>query len=118
MYKARQLLNKSSLIGIYYLYIYPYFTYCLESWGCASKTQLNPLFLLKKKITRVMTFLHYLTHTEPICNALHILPFHKLVFYSIGIFMYKYFINSLPYLYINCMLKIVVYIRTALTVIP
>ena len=49
MYRARNFLNKSSLIGLYYSYIYPYFTYCLETWGCASKTQLNPLFLLKKK---------------------------------------------------------------------
>ena len=49
MYRPRNFLNKSSLIGLYYSYIYPYFTYCLETWGCASKTQLNPLFLLQKK---------------------------------------------------------------------
>ena len=43
-----------------------------------------------------MTFSHYLAHTEPIFNALHILPFHKLFLYSTGIFMYKYSINCLP----------------------
>ena len=43
-----------------------------------------------------MTFSHYLAHTEPIFNALHILPFHKLFFYSTGKFMYKYSINCLP----------------------
>ena len=96
MYRARNFLNKSSLIGLYYSYIYPYFTYCLETWGCASKTQLNPLFLLQKKIIRIMTFLHYLAHTEHIFNDLHILPFHKLFLYSTGIFMYKYSINCLP----------------------
>ena len=31
MYKANNFLNKSSLIDLYYSYIYPYFTYCLES---------------------------------------------------------------------------------------
>ena len=51
MYRARHFLNKSSLIGLYYSYMYPYFTYCLETWGCASKTQLNPLFLLQKNNT-------------------------------------------------------------------
>ena len=96
MYRARNFLNKSSLIGLCYSYIYPYFTYCLETWGCASKTQLNPLFLLPKIIVRIMTFSHYLAHTEPIFNALHILPFHKLFLYSTGIFMYKYSINCLP----------------------
>ena len=60
MYRARNFLNKSSLIGLYYSYIYPYLTYCLESWSCASKTQLNPLFLLPKQIIRIMTFSHYL----------------------------------------------------------
>ena len=49
MYRAKNFLNKSSLIGLYYSYIYSYFTYCLETWGCASKTQPNPLFLLQKK---------------------------------------------------------------------
>ena len=49
MYRARNFLNKSTLIGLYYYYIYPYITYCLETWGCVSKTQLNPLFLLQKK---------------------------------------------------------------------
>ena len=43
-----------------------------------------------------MTFSHYLAHTEPIFNVLHILPFHTLFFYSTGIFMYKYSINCLP----------------------
>ena len=51
MYRARNFFNKSSLIGLYYSYIYPYFTYSLETWGCASKTQLNPLFLLKNNNT-------------------------------------------------------------------
>ena len=32
-----------------YAYIYPYMTYCIEVWGCASQTQLNCLFLLQKK---------------------------------------------------------------------
>ena len=96
MYRARNFLNKSSLIGLYYSYIYPYFTYCLETWGCASKTKLNPLFLLKKKIVRIMTFSHYLAHTEPIFNDLPLLPFHKFFLYSTGIFMYKYSINCLP----------------------
>ena len=30
MYKARQYLNKSSLVNLYYSYVYPYLTYCIE----------------------------------------------------------------------------------------
>ena len=42
-----------------------------------------------------MTFSHYLAHTEPIFNALQILPSYKLFLYNTGIFMYKYLINCL-----------------------
>ena len=31
MHRAKNFLNKSSLVGLYYSYIYPYFTYCLET---------------------------------------------------------------------------------------
>ena len=30
MYKTRQYLNKSSLVNLYYSYVYPYLTYCIE----------------------------------------------------------------------------------------
>ena len=46
MYKARQFLTKKALLMLYHAYIYPYMTYCIEVWGCASQTQLNCLFLL------------------------------------------------------------------------
>ena len=36
MYKARKYLNKNSLKNLYHAYIYPYLTYCVEVWGCAS----------------------------------------------------------------------------------
>ena len=51
MYRTRIFFNTSSLIRLYYSYIYPHFTYCLETWGCASKTQLNPLFPPQKNNT-------------------------------------------------------------------
>ena len=41
MYIARQFLTKKALLMLYYAYIYPYMTYCIEVWGHASQTQLN-----------------------------------------------------------------------------
>ena len=49
MYKARQFFTIKALLMLYHAYIYPYMTYCIEVWGCASQTQLNCLFLLQKK---------------------------------------------------------------------
>ena len=96
MYKARRYLNKSSLKNLYHAYIYPYLTYCIEVWGCASKCQLNALLLLQKKIIRIMTFSPYLAHTDPIYKDLAILPFDKIVIDRIGITMFKVEYELLP----------------------
>ena len=42
MYKAQNYINKKALLGLYHLYIYPYFIYCIESWGNASNCHLDP----------------------------------------------------------------------------
>ena len=96
MYKARQYLNKSSLVNLYYSYVYPYLTYCIEVWGCAYPTHLQCLFLLQKKIIRIITFSHYLAHTEPLFMSLEILPLEKIFYPRCGLMMYKYHNNLLP----------------------
>ena len=96
MYKARRYLNKVSLKNLYYAYIYPYFTYCIEVWGSAAKCHVNSLSLLQKKIIRIMTFFPYLAHTAPIFIDLAILPFNKIFIDRIGITMFKVEYKLLP----------------------
>ena len=80
MYKARHFLPKKALLMLYHAYIYPYMTYCIEVWGCASQTQLNCLFLLQKKIIRIMNFSHYLAHTNPLFLSMEVLHLRKIFF--------------------------------------
>ena len=96
MYKARRFLNKKSLLSLYHSYIYPYLIYCIEIWGCAAPSHLHSLFLLQKKIVRIMTFAPYLAHTEPIFNSLELLPVQKIFINRIGIVMFKYSCDMLP----------------------
>ena len=96
MFKARQFLTKKALLMLYHAYIYPYMTYCIEVWGCASQTQLNCLFLLQKKIIRIMSFSHYLAHTNPLFLSMEVLPLMKIFLYKVGLIMYKYSNNLLP----------------------
>ena len=96
MYKARKYLNKNSLKNLYHAYIYPYFTYCVEACGCASKCHLNSLFLLQKKILRIMTFSPYLAHTDPLFKNLEILPIDKIFIHRIGITMFKVTYELVP----------------------
>ena len=96
MYKARKYLNKNSLKDVYHAYIYPYLTYCIEVWGCASKCHLNSLFLLQKQILRIMTFSPYLAHTDPVFKSLEILPIDKIFIDRIGITMFKVTYELVP----------------------
>ena len=96
IYRARRYLSKKSLLSLYYSYIFPYLIYCIEVWGCAAKTHLQPLFLTQKKIVRLVTFSPYLAHTEPIFHSLLILPLDKLILHRIGIMMYTFSKGMLP----------------------
>ena len=96
MYKARQFFTKKALLMLYHAYIFPYMTYCIEVWGCASQTQLNCLFLLQKKIIKIMSFSHYLAHTNLLFLPMEVLPLRKIFLYKVGLSMYKYSLNLLP----------------------
>ena len=70
----------------YYSFVYPYLIDCIEVWGNAHDTYLDPLIKLQKKCIRVIIFSFYLEHTTPLFEQLDILSF-------------KNFVMSLEYLY-------------------
>ena len=105
IYKARSVLSKTSLVSLYYSYVYPYLTYCIEAWGCAMQTHLLPLFLLQKKIIRLITFSPYLAHTGPIFLNLQLLPLEKIFFSRVGLVMFKCSNNMLPNVISNLYIK-------------
>ena len=94
--KAQKLLNKKALLNLYHTLIFPYLIYCVEIWGCAKKTHLSPLYLLQKRIVRIITFSDKMAHTNPIFKNLHVLPIDKLIHNRIGVFMYKIFYKLQP----------------------
>ena len=48
--KIRRFLNKKTLRNLYFSFVYPYLTYCVEVWGNTHATYLNPLIKLQKKV--------------------------------------------------------------------
>ena len=86
--KARKVLKQSTLLCLYYCFIYPYFTYCIEV-GVVLVTPIYLHSILQKKILRIIQSTSYKAHTAPIflkviftvsqCLCLH---FSK-VYYSI-----------------------------------
>ena len=94
--KARKVLKRSTLLCLYYSFIYPYFTYCIEVWGGACDTHISSLFILQKKILRIIQSASYKAHTTPIFLKLKILQLYKIYIYSVTMFMFKFFKGSLP----------------------
>ena len=60
--KIRLYLDKVTLRNLYVTFVYPYLKYCVEVWGNACDTHLDPI--IQKKCVRVITFSHYLEPTE------------------------------------------------------
>jgi hypothetical protein len=94
--KARKVLKRSTLLSLYYCFVYPYFTYCIEVWGKACDTYILSLVKLQKKIVRIIQSSTYRAHTAPIFLQLKILQLHKIYIYSVTMFMFKFVKGLLP----------------------
>ena len=96
LYKGRKLFKQSTLLTLYYSFLYPYFSYCIEVWGSAANCHISSVFKLQKKALRILISANYRSPTEPIFTSLKILPLAKLYEYAVILFMFKYIKNMLP----------------------
>ena len=96
--KARPCLSRKCLLDLYYSFAYPYLIYCVKLWGHAGDRLLHAIFLVQKKIERIITFSAFLAHrpTAPIFLNLRFLPLNKIVSHRTSVFMFKLMNNMLP----------------------
>ena len=87
--KVTHCLNTSSLRSIYYALIHSRLIYCIEIWGTASKTALQPLIVAQKKSLRLIVGACASAHTEPIFKRLGIKPLLKEIEYRKALLAYK-----------------------------
>ena len=85
--KAREYLNRSALLTLYYSFVYPYLTYCNHVWGCTYYTNLKQLFILQKKALWIMCGKRIRDSTENIFSELKILKFTDINAYLTDRFM-------------------------------
>ena len=106
IYKARSVLSKTSLVSLYYSYVYrSYLTYCIEAKGCAMQTHLHPLFLLQKKIIRLIIS-HLILHIPSYIFESSITSARENIFFSrVGLVMLKCSNNMLPNVISNLHIK-------------
>ena len=73
------LLNRSALFILYCSLFLPYLTYCAEIWGNTYKSNTQCIFLLQKKIVRIIYGANFKDHTNVIFQDLHFFKFCYLV---------------------------------------
>ena len=72
IYKIRLYLDKATLKNLYFTFVYPYLIYCVEVWGNACDTHLEPIIKIQKRCIRTITFSCYFEQTEPLFKELEI----------------------------------------------
>ena len=76
-------------------------SYCINIYGCASKTSLNPLILKQKQAIRTISKVGYREHTGPLFSNLKILSLEKMITYYHIKFMQNYHFKKLPLSFAN-----------------
>ena len=94
--KARKYLKESLLLTLYYAFIYPYFAYCNTVAGNTYSSFLEPLTKLQKRAIRIICGARKYDHTYPLFQQLSILSIKNFYVYSVQIFLYKYYKQSIP----------------------
>ena len=93
--KARFYLSSQTLMTVYYSLVHPFLTYCNVAWSFTYYSNLNCIYLLLKRIVRLITKAHYLANTAPIFSQLKVLDIFNINSFSVATFMYFYHHNLL-----------------------
>ena len=98
---CRKYFNCSTLVNLYYAFVYPLLTYNIEVWGSAAQIHLSYLLKLQKRGVRIMTNSPSRAHTKDLFKRLEILPLPKLYEMKLLLFLYKYRNSDLPVVFNN-----------------
>ena len=77
-------------------FVYPFLTYCNVAWSSTYCSSLNCIYLLQKRLVRLITKAHYLANTAPLFSQLKVLDIFSINSFSVTTFMYCYHHNLLP----------------------
>ena len=99
--KAKKVFKQSTLLTLYNSFLLPYLSYCIEVWGMAYKSYLDPLIKIQKKAIRIITGSHRIAHTDPLYKDLNALTVGKLYIFYVQLFMYKFHNTLLPEVFTN-----------------
>ena len=94
--RARKVLKRTTLITLYYAFIYPYLTYCVEVWGSAAKVYIISVEKVQKLACRIITSMPPRTSSALLFTMLNFLTFNAIYKQCVLVMMYKFNTGMLP----------------------
>ena len=88
-------------MNIYNATILPHLNYCNIIWGNTYKTKVNKIYILQKRVARLITNSHYLSPSIPLFFKLKIIPVFDLIKLNTSVFMFKFHKKLLPSVFFN-----------------
>ena len=103
--KARNYLNQTGLLSLYYSFTYPYLTYCSQIWGSTYKTNLRRLTILQNKAMRIICHVKLRESADPLYTRLGIIKFTDINPFLIGRFMHRCCNGKVPEIFVSYFLQ-------------
>ena len=96
MYRASFLIDRRGMHVLYYSLFLPYIMYCAEIWGNSYSTSSKGLFILQKRVIRLICGATRMEHTNMLFYDQRILKLEDVVRLKTAIIRFKAFHNVLP----------------------
>ena len=77
------------LLDLYFTLILPYLNYGILAWGNSSRSQMDRLLLLQKRILRIICNENWLAHTDQLFHSKKVLKIYELYNLRLGCIMYS-----------------------------
>jgi hypothetical protein len=95
--RVKNFVSQAALKKLYFALVHSSLTYCLNIYGAANKTTLQPLVLQQKKAIRIISRVNFRDHTGPLFALHEILPVESLIHFQRMKFMHNYYFKKLPF---------------------
>ena len=93
--RMKHIIPKKYLRNLYFSVIHPYLTYGIPIWGSTYNVHKNKLFIMQKRIIRIIAGAKYNEHTNPLFHELHILKLDDLYQAEVAKVVFKFKQNTL-----------------------
>ena len=94
--RVKNILPQRLLLSLYYTLVYPHLIYCNIVWGGACDSHTGKLFILQKRVVRIIENCYYLAPTTPIFKNHSMLKLKDIHVFLTAQFMYKVKLRLLP----------------------